>query len=234
MTVVTKRLSPAADREDMVAKGIAPDLIPNWDKNDVDSLWYLNARKFNEDRKVVYLSKLEQFGRSGLAARHAGVDHGTVLDHRKIDPDFDAACKEAESMYHEMMAASITRQGLVGQVDERYDSAGNVLSRRVTYEQQLRIRLLQRADPSYQDTSRQEVAVVGGAVVVPAPIDSVESWDDVVRRHTGASVNGAQRTLTDGERSEPLAITEGRVVKRTILEAKGEEVKEEVKDKEAE
>lgn len=201
---------------DLVEKGIAPSLIPNWDRDDPNSNWYCSYRKFTPERKEAFLSKLEQHGRITLAARWAGVTADCIRVHRKSDPDFDAACKEALDMYHEMCVASITHQARVGQVDERWDSDGNLLSRRVTYEQQLRLAILKRGDPSYNDVSRQEVAVVGGAVVVPAPIDSAESWDDVVKKYTsgssGVGMAGASGQIesadkpvleTDGQEAEP-------------------------------
>ncbi len=246
------KIIPPADMAELAKNGIAPYEIPNWDKDDPESNWYLQYRKFTPERRAVFLAKLEQHGRIGLAARWAGVVTDTVNRHRKEDPEFDHACNESLSYYHEMCVAGITHQARVGMIDEKYDKEGKLISRRVSYEQQLRMMMVKRADPSYNDIQKQEVSVVGGAVVVPAPIDSVESWEDVVRRHTGggnaaavgnsplSAVNGAQRTLIAGERSEPSAVgqgpepgvsessavAEGRVVKRTILEAEGSEIKE--------
>jgi hypothetical protein len=189
--IAVRKIIPPTDMPDLVAKGIAPALTPNWDRNDPESNWYLGARKLTEERRDIFLTKLEQHGRVKLAARWAGVDYTTILRHRKADPDFDTACREAEDMYHEMCASSILNQARVGQVDERWDKEGNLLSRRVSYEQQLRMMIVKRADPSYNDVSKQEVSVVGGAVIVPAPVDGVETWDDVVRRMSGGgSVNG--------------------------------------------
>jgi hypothetical protein len=185
------KLIPPAGQQYMVDNGLAPSQLPNWDREDPESLWYVGYRKFSPERRELFLSKLATTGRALLSATLAGVSHDTVTRHREQDPDFDAACKLANHMYHESVVARLTSQALVGQVDERYDKEGKLLSRRTSYEQQLRIRMLQRADSSYQDASKQEVSVVGGAVVVPAPIDSVESWDDVVRRHTGGGQSPA-------------------------------------------
>lgn len=234
---------------DLVAKGLTPILYTNWDPDDPDSNWHLSYRKFTPERKKIFITHLEQTGIQAIAARWAGVSSNCIREHRKEDPHFDLACNEAEEYYHAMCAASILSQARVGMIDEKYNKDGQVISRRVSYETRLRELMLKRARPDYNETQKQEMTVVGGAVVVPAPIDSVESWEDVVKRHTGSSVNGAQRTLTDGERSEQTggsttergigqladgnALNEGRVVKRPkggTIETKGVEAGEEPAD----
>lgn len=213
------KIIPPADMAELAKNGIAPYEIPNWNKDDPESNWYLQYRKFTPERRAIFLSKLEQHGRIGLAARWAGVVVETVNRHRKEDPEFDLACNESLSYYHEMCVAGITHQARVGMIDEKYDKEGKLISRRVSYEQQLRMMMVKRADPSYNDVQKQELSVVGGAVVVPAPIDSVESWDDVVKRHTGGgSVSNSPQV--DGQ----AAMAEGRVVKRNVLETSGESV----------
>lgn len=208
---ISKPIGPI-DMQDLIRRGLATEATPNWDPTDPESNWACigGYRKFTPERKATFLQKLQETGRVMLSAYAAGVSKYCIADHRKADPAFDEACKLAEDMYHEMCAASITAQARAGMIDERWDKEGNLLSRRISYETRLREKLLDRADPSYRDTSRQEVAVVGGAVVVPAPTDSVESWDEVVRRHTGQSV--AVHTISPDV--GPKALESGRVVKR--------------------
>jgi hypothetical protein len=216
------RIIPPADMAELVKLGIAPCEIPNWDKNDPDSAYNLRYRKFSPERKIMFLTKLEQHGRTLLACRFAGISHQTVLEHRKADPEFEQAVKDAEAMYHEMCVASILHQARVGQIDERWDKEGHLISRRVSYETKLREMIVKRADSSYNDVSRQEVAVVGGAVVVPAPVDSVDSWDAIVARHTGSPA-ASPGTLSEGPVEPGKALSEGRVVKRRIVETSGVE-----------
>lgn len=210
------------DMPDLVRRGLVESEQINWDPTDPESNWACIGayRKFTPERKARFLTKLEETGRILLSCRWAGISHDTVGEHRRADPAFNEACKLAEDMYHEMCAASIMAQARSGMIDERWDKEGNLLSRRISYETRLREKLLDRADPSYRDTSRQEVAVVGGAVVVPAPTDSVETWDQVVARHTGQSV--AAHTISPDV--GPKALEEGRVVKRSVLETSGESV----------
>lgn len=219
--------------QSLVERGIAPTLYTNWDPADPESNWQLSYRKFTPERKQIYLTHLEQTGIQAVAARWAGVSSGCIRDHRKADPHFDEACCEAEEYYHAMCAASILNQARVGMIDEKYDREGNVISRRVSYETRIRELMLKRARPDYNETQKQEMTVVGGAVVVPAPIDSVESWEDVVKRHTGGGSSGAASgSIVEGHApalsapsesvSERNAMSEGRVVKRNVVETSGE------------
>lgn len=219
------KIIPPVDMASLVEKGIAPTLYPNWDPNDPESNWHLSFRKFTPERKETYLCVLEQQGIAVVAARWAGVSTATVMRHRKEDPLFDEACSEAENYYHAMCGASILNQARVGQIDERYNNDGRLISRRVSYETRIREIMLKRAFPDYNDIQKQELSVIGGAVVVPAPIDSVESWDDVVKRHTGGG-NVSNSPQVDGQ----SAMAEGRVVKRNVLETSGESVENEGKE----
>ncbi len=224
----TMRIIPPTDMQSLVKIGIAPCEIPNWDREDPDSAYNLRYKKFSPEKKLIFLTKLEQHGRILLACRFAGIHDTTVRAHRAEDPEFDQACKDAEAMYHEMCVASILHQARVGQVDERWDKEGNLISRRVSYETKLREMIVKRADSSYNDVSRQEVAVVGGAVVVPAPVDSVESWDAIVARHTGGG--NVAPSLPEAPVEPGKALSEGRVVKRarTTIDVQGESVEGDV------
>lgn len=185
------KIIPPADMEKLVELGIAPSLIPNWDRDDPNSNWFCSYRKFTPELKQRFLTMLQLHGRTGLAANHAGVNSETIRQHRKKDPDFDTACREALDLYHETTVAAITHQARAGMYDRKWDKEGNLISERWSTEQRLREILLKRGDSSYQEVNKQEVSVVGGAVVVPAPIDSVESWEDVVKRYAGGNGSSA-------------------------------------------
>lgn len=199
---------PPADMPELVKNGLAPELIPNWNAADPNSNWQCGYRKFTPERRRIFLEKLELTGRVRLAARFAGVSHTTIHRHREADPQFAAACEEAEAMYHETVVAGITHQARVGMIDERYNNDGKLVARRVTYEQQIRRAMLDRADERYKQHVKQDVSVVGGAVVVPAPTDSVETWDDIVRKYTSGATgenrpDGRLFPASDGQKALP-------------------------------
>lgn len=206
--VMAKNARPL-DLADAYKRGLIDQSDVNWDPKDPNSNWRTvgGYRKLTPERKGKFLEVLELTGRIGLAARAAGVAQNTVRDHRKADPLFNEACTEAEQMYHEVTAGLILAQARQGMKDIRYDKEGNLLCERTTYETQIRKLMLERADESYRMTQKQQLEVTGGAVVVPAPEGSVESWEDVVKRHTGAV---SRDLAADGT----AALTEGRVVRR--------------------
>lgn len=197
------------DTEDAVKRGLLPENGFSFDADNPDSVQQMGYRKFGPERKKIFLEKLAETGRIKLSALFAGVQPHTVELHRKREPDFDEQCKIAHDLYHELTVALITSQARAGMTDERFDKEGNLLSRRVSYETQIRLAMLKRADPSYVETRKEEVAITGGAVIVPAPTDSVESWEDVVKKYTG-SIETTGESSDVGER----ALGEGRVVKR--------------------
>lgn len=206
--VMAKNARPL-DLADAYKRGLIDQSDVNWDPKDPNSNWRTvgGYRKLTPERKGKFLEVLELTGRIGLAARAAGVAQNTVRDHRKADPLFNEACTEAEQMYHEVTAGLILAQARQGMKDIRYDKEGNLLCERTTYETQIRKLMLERADESYRMTQKQQLEVTGGAVVVPAPEGSVESWEDVVRKHTGSAPVGSGLGAA--------ALTEGRVVRRS-------------------
>lgn len=52
--------------------------------------------KFDARKKEEYLELLRAGGRRHASARAIRIDPGTVVNHRREDPDFDAACELAE------------------------------------------------------------------------------------------------------------------------------------------
>jgi hypothetical protein len=153
-------------------------------QNSENSVIVSKYRKLTPERKAEFLEKLSQTGRITLSALIAGVSTGTISDHRKKDPDFDYAVTCAEQLYHEMVAASITAQAMHGMRDIRRDKEGNIIAERVTYEQQIRLAMLKRADPAYVATEKSETKVSAGVVAIPLPQESTESWDDIVKKYT--------------------------------------------------
>lgn len=215
---------PPVDLQDAIARGLIPENGISWNKDDPNGVPAMGYRKLTPERKEVFLRALAENGRVLLACMMAGVVPKTIEQHRAADREFDAQCKLAADMYHEMTVGMITAQARAGHKDIKYDKEGNIISERTVYETQIRLALLKRGDSSYNDVSKQQVEVTGGAVVVPAPTDSVESWDSVVARYTGSASVG-----TSGGNDGPdpgagaKALAEGRVIKRTVVETDGEQ-----------
>jgi hypothetical protein len=190
------------DLKEASERGILPVSGLSFDTSDENSLANVGYRKFSPERKQVYLETLAKTGRSKLAALVAGVTPTCVADHASKDPDFAQQREIAQDTYHEITAALILAQAREGMKDIRYDKEGNITSMRTSYETRLREKMLNRADPTYIETQKSEVAVTGGAVVVPAPIDSVDTWEATVAKYTGRTVE------TTGQAVEGKALPE--------------------------
>lgn len=201
------------DTVELQERGLLPEGGLSWSADDLQTMRY---RKFGPEQREIFLTKLAETGRIKVAAWHAGVLPSTVERHRTADPSLEEETKLALEMYHEQTVALITAQARAGMQDIRYGKDGEIVARRVTYEQQLRIRLLERADSDYKQVQKSEVSVTGGAVVIPAPIDDITSWDELVKRHTGGalpdgdksalsteSIDTIGETAVSGEKSEP-------------------------------
>lgn len=153
---------------------------PSYDPTDPNSLFWAVGRKFTAEMKIKFLQMTAKYGRVGLAAHSVGISPSTILNHREKDKRFDQLVRDAESFYRESTAAVIMRQARDGLVERKWNGQGQLISERRTYETQLRIKLLDWCDPSFNVSQKQEITVKGGAVMVPGPVDSVNDWDSVL------------------------------------------------------
>lgn len=180
------------------------DISPpvSYDPADPNSRWYAGRRKFTPEAQQVFLEQLERTGRTLLAARWAGVSASTVLKLRNTDSEFDEMCSEAVQAYHDQTVGLICAQAREGILETRTNARGDVVGERRVFETPIRLAMLRRGDSSYIERREETLTVQGGAVVVPAPTDSVESWADVVAKHEQGSslaTGGAVPLVTNGE-----------------------------------
>lgn len=175
---------PAADWEWARENGILRE-------NDVPfhEMNRMGHRKFTDEVQRNYLSLLEIIGNKTLVCRMIGVHPTTVLRAAKDDPDFDAAQREAVGMFKALAQATIVGQAIAGHKEIRKDKEGNITYERRVYETRLREMVLKWANPEFVETQKSEVAVTGGAVIVPAPVESVDSWEATVAKYTGKTID---------------------------------------------
>lgn len=177
------------DLEEAKNRGLVPESGLNFDPDDPTSLATMGYRKFGPEQQRTYLEHLSKTGRHKLAAMLAGVTPDCVSRHVKANPEFAKLRENTLDLYHEMTSALILAQAREGMKDIKYDKEGNITSIRTSYETQIRKLMLTRADPTYQETQKSEVAVTGGAVIVPAPVESVDSWEATVAKYTGKTID---------------------------------------------
>lgn len=191
-----RRVKPF-NQDDAVARGLMPEGGFDWSQPKISEngeeeisensviAAVRNFRKFTPDRVEKFLTHLSEHGVLKLACLQAGLSPTTIINYRKENPEFNEQVLIAIDTYDALVEAQITAQALSGMEDIKYDRDGNVISRRVTYEQQIRLAMLKKANKDYVSVEKQQVGVVGGIVAIPAPQESTESWDDIVRKYVG-------------------------------------------------
>lgn len=151
-----------------------------WDPADPESMFWDNTRKFTIEKKFQFLDHLTQYGIIGHSANFVGVTPQTVLTARKADATFDAAVNHALERHRDNVVATIKTQAITGIPEYKWDRDGNLIGLRFVFETRLREKILDRYAPEFNAVQKQEIAVQGGAVLVPAPTADVADWDSVV------------------------------------------------------
>lgn len=123
------------------------------------------------------------------AALVAGVTPQSVQECARTDPDFAAAQKLAWEIWRSDTEERIVTEALNGTFDRKWDKEGTLISERKVQHPRLLELILKRINKEYVETQKSEVAVSGGAVIVPAPVDSVDSWEATVAKFTGKSID---------------------------------------------
>lgn len=71
--------------------------------------------RFTAERREIYVIRLAETGDSVAAARAAGVHPSTARLHRRDDPDFDSACREALTIGYDFLETELVRMRLEAQ-----------------------------------------------------------------------------------------------------------------------
>jgi len=137
----------------------------------------LPPREFTYERRMRFLYELvKSGGLLSLAAARAGVSSSTVVKHRKMEPEFDAAVIEARDLGVEAVLVEEARRRAVDGVDEPVfggqwkDEVVGYIKR---YSDGLLKMLICGAKPEYRDAPRgtsdgKYPLGQGGVVIIPA------------------------------------------------------------------
>lgn len=175
------------------------DPYKSFDPNNKDGLFWAVGRKFTADLKLKYLQETAKWGRVNLACVACGVSPATVRTHREKDKRFDELVQMAEAYYREATAALIMQQAREGMLERKWNSSGQLISERRTFETQLRIKLLDWCDPTFNAAHKVEATVQGGAVMVPSPVESVDDWSRILASlEAGGNPTGQNFSATGG------------------------------------
>jgi hypothetical protein len=134
-------------------------------------------QRFNDDKRATFLEWYAKTGRVGESAKAAGVHNCTVLEHRKKDPDFDQACKEAYDLYRESLEQEIERRGKEGVLDPIFQS-GILVGHKRVYSDTLMLAHARRHIPEYREKHSVDVNHSGGVLVVPGVAKDSYEWEE--------------------------------------------------------
>lgn len=143
--------------------------LDNW-RVDID-----HRTRFSERAKVTFLQQLAIHGKKRMAATAAGVSLNTVKNHEKKDEQFAEAIHQVLEMRSEQITAHIENQAINGMTEPIVGRDNEVVGYRTRYEQQLRMAVLRRHDPNYNDKRQLDVTVKTGVLVAPGGTD-LDKW----------------------------------------------------------
>ena len=138
--------------------------------------------KFTAEKKRVYLTKLEQWGKKNLSAQAAGVCMETVSRHREEDDDFAKAEVQALDQRAERIVAQLEAEAIDGHTQPIFDKDGCEIGEKRIYETPLRVKVLARFDPNYRD--RHDLNVKGdvSGVLVAPPAMTMDDWTQAAEK----------------------------------------------------
>jgi len=132
---------------------------------------------FTREKKDVWLKWYARCGRCGESSKAAGTTNSTVNQHRKLDPDFDAECVEAYSLYRESLEREIERRAVEGTLDPIFQR-GVLVGHRRMFSDALILAHARRHIPEYREKHSVDVNVAGGVLVVPGVAKDSHEWEN--------------------------------------------------------
>lgn len=112
--------------------------------------------KFKEPQQALFLQQYALNRCVRKSARIAGISDMAVFDLRKRSPEFAEKMQQAEDAYVERIVHAAHKRAVEG-VDEPIFGQGGQVGTRKKFSDALLIRLLQRYDPSFRETSTTKV-----------------------------------------------------------------------------
>lgn len=125
-----------------------------------------HAWALSDEWKPIFVEALAQYGTLTAAADRAGIDFATAAKRRKLDPEFDAACKDALQRCRDTMVMNMYHRAFEGPEKFAWD---NKNKKRVSLGRQpdpiLAMFAIKQMDPTFRenhkaDESQQTVQVV--------------------------------------------------------------------------
>ena len=132
--------------------------------------------KFTPEVKQKYLELFTQTGRVSDSAKACGISGTTIKDHRRQDPQFDAACKIAYGLYCDSLEAEVFRRAVLGW-NEPVFYRGEVCGHIQRWSDRMLELHVKRHIPEYREKQTVDLTVNGGVLVVPGLTLTPDEWE---------------------------------------------------------
>ncbi len=133
-------------------------------------------RKFTDELKERFCQKLAKCGLIAKSAHAIGVSHRTIEEHRKKDPEFLAAFKQALALYRDRVEQEVHDRAIEGWEEPVFYQGKQTSTKLVKSDRLLELHA-KRHIPAYRDKFEADVSVRGGVLVVGAQL-TVEQWQE--------------------------------------------------------
>lgn len=140
-----------------------------------------NADLFDDELKKKFL---QRFSRDGVQVRSAlaiGISPGTVIRHRKEDPEFAEAFEFCKEAFRDRVNLQVNKLALDG-LDEPVYYMGDVVGHKKVYSERMLAMLAKKVDPGYRDQVDVNATVKAAVMVIPAPINSEDAFIQEAQR----------------------------------------------------
>ena len=150
-------------------------------------------------RKAIYLKTLAETANTLVAAKAAGYSHtGLITRHRHEDPEFDAACAEAEAAAADILESAAVERAVKGTQEPIY-YRGELIGYKTNYSDALLKELLRGAKPKKYGSAEDgpagsNTSIQIGVAVLPAGSGDAKSWEqETASQQAGLKVKFSQK-----------------------------------------
>jgi len=137
----------------------------------------MKRKRFDAERKQLFLDEYCKWGRMGESAAAAGVSTQTIRKGMEDDDEFAQGVLVAENAYKDKLIGH--HQDLVfnGTLKEHYDRNGNLVSSETIYPIRLIELELKKHDSGYREKQEISHNHSGGVLIAPAEVASIDDWE---------------------------------------------------------
>lgn len=138
----------------------------------------LGQKKFDEQRRQIFLDMLSECGNKMVSARSAGVCPSTVAAHIKADPEFAQRVQNSLGVFCGKLEAEVYRRAVVGYEEPVRNNKGEIVGTVRRFSDRLLELYVKRHMSEYREKLSADVNVTGGVLVVGGNMLKTKDWEE--------------------------------------------------------